>query len=243
MDNSDSRLVKLSIYHSPKISTSEQTIDPLINLISFYPEECFSQRLYLVEWCRQWWLRPLRECRTIPQTQGLGEWPNSRRYCSLVGAGSSAVNLIGMCDIGNSPTTLFATYLHFQWWCQGWCGILHFRVAKEHLACIHHCRRPQNARKMKVIQRPGNQRTGYVHHHLSFSTCVWHMIYPPTKLYNFFRGCSCSCSNPKSSPKSTTITITNPDSHPHSQSVDVPPLPHLPLCIHTILPLVTAYLH
>ena len=129
---------------------------------------------------------------------------------------SLAVNLISMCDIGDSPTTLFATYPCFQWWCQGWCGILHFHVAKEHLAHIHHCHRPQNARKMKVVQCPGNQRTGYVHHHLSFSTHVWHMIYPSTKLYNFFCGHSHSHFKPKSSPKSTTIMITNPDSHPCS---------------------------
>ena len=56
----------------------------------------------------------------------------------------------------------------------------------------------------------------YVHHHLSFSTHVWHMIYPSTKLCNFFCGHSHSHSKPKSSPKSTTIMITNPDSHPRS---------------------------
>ena len=88
MDNSDSHLVKLSIYHSPKISTSEQMINPLINLILFYLEEHFSWRPYLVEWCRWWWLWALGGCHTIPQTQGLGEWPNSGWYCSLVGARS-----------------------------------------------------------------------------------------------------------------------------------------------------------
>ena len=49
----------------------------------FYSEERFTQRLYLVEWRRRWWLQAPRGCRTIPRTQGLREWPNSRRYCSL----------------------------------------------------------------------------------------------------------------------------------------------------------------
>ena len=67
--------------------------DSLINLIllhGFTPKNMplVSHEDYIrCEWCRWWWLQAPRGCHTIPQTQGLGEWPNSGWYCSLGSAG------------------------------------------------------------------------------------------------------------------------------------------------------------
>ena len=98
LNSSLSHLVKLSIYHSPKISTSEQMRPNSLHSTSILSSTSFrcvvllwrtfhTKTQYLVEWCRRWWLWAPGGCCTIPWTQGLREWPNSRWYCSLVGTG------------------------------------------------------------------------------------------------------------------------------------------------------------